>query len=213
MARLSLEGVSRKRVLRSVSLTVEAGEIVSVFAPRAIRSVLLRVAAGIEAPDAGSVRTVGRLVFAQGLWPDAGGSGVLRQLMLPLIAQEGSVAQARSRALEVLSEWRVAEWSGLEIDDLEEHQQARLALIRALVARPDILLVDDPTAGLDGSHAEMVLEILRAARARGVATLFAASSAETMRDADGVYTITQGVLRGLGGDPAIVVPLVRSEAR
>jgi putative ABC transport system ATP-binding protein len=191
-------------------MVVKSGEIASVWGERrSERLALLRVAAGIDLPNAGSVRADGRLVFARPSWPTIGGPSVLGQLILPLLAGAVSIAAARSRALAALVEWDLEGWSARNVRDLEEHELTRLSLIRALVTEPEIMLVDEPILSSSDVHAPEIMRILHAARERGVATLLTTSAVRLMRDADGLYTLDDGVLRGLQREPAPVVPFPR----
>jgi ABC-type methionine transport system ATPase subunit len=210
MGRLSLDQVTLDPLLRSVSLTVEGGEIACVWTrERRARQALLGVAARIDEPEAGSVHATGRVVLAQQAWTAAAGPGVMGQIVVPLLAHGGSVAKARSRALSFLREWRLEEWAARDVSDLDEPDLVRLSLIRALVAAPDVLLLDYPTYGRDGIFTDGVLDVVRAAREQHVAVLLTTDGVEGMRDANALYTLQRGVLRGT--EPALgqIVPFVR----
>ncbi len=196
MGSLTFEKVTYKHALQDVSFVVGRGETAAVRVPRKTdRDALIRVAAGIYEPEHGTVRTDGRLVLAQRAWPAMGGPGVIDQLILPLLT-ERTGAKARAIALAVLFEWGLEDWAACEINELEEHELARLALLRALVSKPDVLLVDDPTVGFAGQLTEHVRTIVKAAKTQGAAVLVAASDVESMVGARGLYTLGQGVLRG-----------------
>lgn len=196
MGSLTFEQVAYQHALRDVSFAVGSGETTAVRVSRkADRDALVRLAAGIYEPEYGTVRTEGRLVLAQRSWPKMGGLGVIDQLILPLLA-ERTVGEARAIALSVLFEWGLEDWAACEINELEEHELAHLALLRALLSKPDVLLVDDPTVGFAGQLTEHVRAILKAAKTQGAAVLVAASDVESMVGARGLYTLAQGVLRG-----------------
>lgn len=210
MRRLSLEHVSVPGLLRDVTVNINDGELVCVWAERRVaRLALLNIAAGVMRPGSGITRANGRLVFAQREWPAAGGREVLPQVMVPLLASRRSVTVARSAALSVLLEWDAEDWAGRLLADLEDHELARVALIRALAAEPEILLVDDPTFGLEPIYADGILDLLRVARDRGAAVLVTTPTGDIMRDADILCTLTQGVLRGGRANDADVIMLDR----
>jgi ABC-type taurine transport system ATPase subunit len=196
MPRLALENVTYRAALKDVSLSIEAGEMAMVFAPlKTDRAALLSVAFGIETPDEGNVRRDGYAVFAQRSWADGGGPTVLGQLVLPLLARH-STGSAKATALGALSQWGIEDWSARQLCELEDHELARLSLIRAVACEPEILLVDDPTAGYGVRLADHARRILSVARDRGSAILVAASEIELMTDSDQTYTLSLGAIRG-----------------
>lgn len=169
MLRLAFDKVTYRHVLKDVSFSIGVGEMVTVYTPLKIdRAALLKIAAAILEPDRGNVRLDGYLVVARRPWSSIGGPSVLGQLILPLLARM-PVASARSMALEALSDWGIEDWSARQLAEMEEHELARLSLIRAVACRPDILLVDDPTAGYGVRLADHARQILNVARDRGAA--------------------------------------------
>lgn len=214
MRRLWLERVTVGDVLRSVSLTVDAGEMVCVWAAdRRSRLALLETAAGVLAADEGRVGAAGRVVLAHRSWPAIAGPSVLGQLVLPLLAGDRSVSAARVRVLARLSGWGVEGWSARDVQDLDEHEQRRLAVMRALIVAPDVLLVDDPLSGMESEPAAgELLGLLEQARSDGTAILVATGNVQAMRDADGLYTISQGQLRGLRRRGGVVLPFGPQQA-
>jgi ABC-type branched-subunit amino acid transport system ATPase component len=214
MRRLWLEQVTVGDVLRSVSLTVDAGEMVCVWAAdRRSRLALLETAAGVLAADHGRIRVAGRVVLAHRSWPAIAGRSVLGQLALPLLAGNRSVSAARVRVLARMSEWGVEGWSSRDVRDLNEHEQRRLAVMRALIAAPDVLLVDDPLSGMESKLAAgELLGLLEQARSDGTAILVAAGNVQAMRNADGLFTISQGQLRGLRQRGGVVLPFGPQQA-
>lgn len=196
--------------LKNVSIRVDAGQIVCVWCQsKASRLALLDVAAGVLPTSAGIVSRDGRVLLAQRSWPELGGRDVLGQLMLPLLATR-SLTAARAVALGVLVEWKVEGWATARLDELEEHEKARLYVIRALATDPDVLLIDDPVFGLDPVHADSLIDPLRvAARERNTAVLVASATIDPMRDADGTYTLEQGTIRGSHRDLGTLLPFQR----
>lgn len=211
MGSLTFESVTYKTALKNVSLGVDAGETAAVRVPRKTdRDALLRIAASMLGPDSGLVRVEGRLVFAQRYWSLMGGPDVLDQLALPLLALGYTVIRSREIALEALVQWGLEDWSGRELGELEEHELAQLSLIRAVVSKPDVLLVDNPTAGFAGLLTEPVKALLKMAAAQGAAVLVATSEIDPMVGVRSLYSLTLGELRGNRPEPADVVELPRA---
>jgi phospholipid/cholesterol/gamma-HCH transport system ATP-binding protein len=157
-----------QKVLNGISLTVRRGETLAVLGRSGTgKSVLLRLIIGLEKPDSGSVRIHGHDIA--GLALDRLGEirkkmGFLFQhaalydsltveqnVAFPLQhhKKEMSRSEQSSRVKELLAE--VGMESGLEKmpSDISGGMQKRVGLARALALEPDILLLDEPTAGLD----------------------------------------------------------------
>lgn len=145
--------------LRAVSLTVARGEVVVIHGPNgAGKSTLLRIAAGLAIPTAGTrTRAVTRLAFV-------GHGG---HLFGALTARENVelaadlAGQPRARAVALLDELGVGGWSETRVTDVSAGTARRVALARALATAPDLLILDEPFAGLDPAAADVVCVKLR----------------------------------------------------
>ncbi len=141
----------RPIVLDDVSLRVEAGEIVTLLGPSGCgKSTILRLAAGLERADAGIVAApsseVGFVFQDATLMPWA---SALDNVALPLRLAARSKAEARARAATALSGVGLAEAAGARPRELSGGMRMRVAVARALVADPALLLMDEPFAALD----------------------------------------------------------------
>jgi len=183
VAVLSLRDVQfaypRTAALRGVTLDVAVGEIVAVTGRSGSgKSTLLHVAAGLLRPASGTVRVLGREV---GSLPDAAASSVRRKhiglvlqhgllvpelsvlanVTLPLVL-EGTHDRAGADALarDWLGRLEVADLAAAFPGELSGGQSQRVAVARALVSGPALVLADEPTGSLDSVGGERLLDLL-----------------------------------------------------
>ncbi|HEU0221307.1 MAG TPA: ATP-binding cassette domain-containing protein, partial [Paracoccaceae bacterium] len=154
-------------VLRDVAFEVAPGECVAILGPSGVgKSTLLRIVAGLDAGFEGEVERPERIavVFQEPVllpW---------RTAVQNLTLTTGIGAEAAEAALARVG---LQGKGGLFPGQLSLGQQRRLALARALAARPELLILDEPFASLDAERAAEMLELTaRLIRAERPATLF-----------------------------------------
>ncbi|MEU9131969.1 ABC transporter ATP-binding protein [Kitasatospora sp. NPDC048540] len=177
-----LDGVRKEygesTALDGVSLEIRAGEAVAVMGPSGCgKSTLLNMVAGLDRPTAGTVAVhgedLGRL--------NETGLALFRRKRIGMIFQffnliddlpaldnvalaaqlTGSApAQARRRALELLGELGIADRRDTYPAALSGGERQRVAVARALMNRPALLLADEPTGALDSRAGEQVMDLL-----------------------------------------------------
>jgi ABC-type multidrug transport system ATPase subunit len=214
-------------VLQDVSLELHEHELVAVWGSRRSgRSTLLRLAGGIETPDAGTVRFEGReLAHGQGAITDGiayyqpashrpGGEAVLQDLIGTQLALGVNPPQARTRAWEALQRVGARHCQDLRPYELDRAQAVRVSIARALLQQPRLLLIDEPTIGVDLLKRNGILELLRTLTRDGTAILMSVDHAAGLYAADRALSLDQGKLRGhINPELADVVPLpVRTTA-
>ena len=186
MSGLRLEGsdlvVERagRRILDRASLTVAGGERVAVTGPSGSgKTTLLHVLAGLERPDAGTVRLDGDGQGGPRVAVVFQGHGLVSLLTaaenveLALQAEQLERDQVGQRAAAALAAVGLGPGQERLVEELSSGQQQRVAVARALVVRPDVLLADEPTAELDAGNREVVLELLLATAGHGAAVVLA----------------------------------------
>jgi putative ABC transport system ATP-binding protein len=213
--------------IKDVSLEMEPGELVAVWgARRSGRSTLLRVAAGIESPEEGTVRFEGRdlarwrnsilgrrIGYCQTGVSTAEGGLVVEHIAAGLLAQRCSPTDARRRAQEMLTRVGAGRCGQLECHELDGAEVALVAIASALVTTPALIVIDEPTNGVDLLERDPLLTLLRSIASEGTAVLMSTGEAQGLSGADRVLSIDNGELRG-EAIPARghVVPLRRAES-
>ena len=162
--------------LSGVSLSIRAGERVAfVGANGSGKSTLLRLLHGLLAPASGQVRCAAGLRQAMLFQrPHLLRTSVQNNVALGLWLRGQAWREARAQALQALARVDLAALAARSARALSGGQQQRLALARAWVLQPDVLLLDEPTASLD-PHAKREVEALVAAFAAGTGAAGAAA--------------------------------------
>ncbi|GAA2750339.1 ABC transporter ATP-binding protein [Kitasatospora cinereorecta] len=187
---IELSGVSRRYdegppALDAVSLTVEAGESVAVLGPSGSgKSTLLNLVAGLDRPSAGTVTVDGVRVDRLG---EAGAARyrrakvgmvfqffnllddltVVENVLLPAELAGVDRAEARRRAAELLDVLGIARHARAHPARLSGGERQRVAVARALMNRPALLLADEPTGALDSAAGEDVKRLITDLNANG----------------------------------------------
>lgn len=179
-----------KEALRSLSFGVEDGELLFITGHSgAGKSTLLRLIAAIERPTSGTVlvngqnvgalkrtaipylrRNLGMVFQDQKLLYDR---SVYDNVMLPLAFSDHPPREAARRVRAALDKVGLLERERANPIQLSGGEQQRLAIARAVVNRPSILIADEPTANLDVDSAGHILEIFVAFNRVGVSVLLA----------------------------------------
>jgi ABC-2 type transport system ATP-binding protein len=169
--------------VEDVSFELEPGQIFALLGPNgAGKTTTLRMLAGLIAPTSGSVRVgneamtpaaaprlrerIGFLTEAPGLWDNL----TVRD-NLEVYAQLYGMRDAEKAVSEALELFEIADRSTDRTARLSKGLKQRVALARAIVHRPSIVLLDEPTAGLDPESARDVRELIVAMRGEGRAVL------------------------------------------
>lgn len=199
----------RAPVLSTVDLTVAPGDRVAIVgASGSGKSTLLALAAGLALPSAGRVTVAGLALAAPGATGDGRRIGLLSQradLFAGTLADalrlgrpaasdadlEAAVAAAGLRAVVDRHPDGLSRHLGEGGGGLSGGEQRRLALARLLVARPDIVLLDEPTEGLDAATAADVIARLDEAT-RGLTLVVATHGREEAALADRIIVLRDG---------------------
>jgi branched-chain amino acid transport system ATP-binding protein len=197
-----------------LSLAVGRGEVVGLIGPNgAGKSTTLHAVMGVVRPSHGDVRLGGRSIRNRApeaiaragvaLVPE--GRHVFPQmtvdenLRLGLVSRRADGADA-DRAWVASLFPVVEEFAGRRAGELSGGQQQQLAIARALLSGPQVLLLDEPSLGLAPTVVDTVFDALRAIRERGVTVLLVEQRAQvTVAFADRTYVLSNGELRATLG--------------
>ncbi|WP_459547334.1 ABC transporter ATP-binding protein [Nocardia sp. X0981] len=204
------DGDETVRALEDVSLTVAPGEFVAIVGPSGSgKSSLLAVAGALTRPDSGTVTVAGQdmtvssrkerarlrrdlvgFVFQSGnLLPAL---TAVDQLRLP--AAFGGKRAARDPH-QLLAEVGLEQKAHRRPHQLSGGERQRIGIARALIAAPTLLLVDEPTAALDRSRSQEVVELLaEETRAHRAATVMVTHDHDVLGHCDSVYEMIDGKL-------------------
>ncbi|MBF6136348.1 ABC transporter ATP-binding protein [Nocardia otitidiscaviarum] len=174
-----LRGEERVHALRDLDLTVSAGEFVIVTGPSgAGKSTLLHVAGGLDAPDSGTVTVRGEDIWALSATARSAFRrrslgfvfqffnlvpmlDAVENVSLPLVLDGIPARTADARARELLERVGLGDRARHRPGELSGGQMQRVSVARAMVARPALLLADEPTGNLDSTSSDAVLSLLR----------------------------------------------------
>lgn len=210
----SLREGERERVLfRDASLVIGRGEWLFLLGKSGSgKSTLLNLISGIDLPDSGEIIVAGtklnrlserdRTLFRRkwmgfvfqfyNLIPTL---TVGENVLLPLELSGELTPQSRARTVAILDEIGLADRMESYPDRLSGGEQQRVAIVRALIHRPALVLADEPTGNLDAETGRQVLDLFhRLVRQTGTTMVLVTHSFEVARLADRIMTIIDGKL-------------------
>ncbi|MBR3859537.1 MAG: ABC transporter ATP-binding protein [Bacteroidaceae bacterium] len=159
-------------VLKGIDLTIGKGEVVSIVGPSgAGKTTLLQILGTLDRPDSGHVlfdgidvsqykekqlsafrnRHIGFVFQFHQLLPEF---TAVENVMMPALISGASMGDARSRAMEMLDYLRLTDRASHKPAELSGGEKQRVAVARALVNRPQVILADEPSGSLDTQNKE-----------------------------------------------------------
>ncbi len=218
---LAVSALSRRygerHILRDLSFSVTAGEFVAIVGESGSgKSTLLNLIAGLEPADNGSVIIGGtdlgtldddartrlrraRVGFVFQSFHILPHLSVAENVELPLVLLGAGVSERRVRTAEILTAVGLGDRQASAPRELSGGELQRVAVARALVHRPALVLADEPTGNLDPDSAGTVLRLLASqVRAAGAAGVLVTHSAVAASHADRVLELAHGRLKLAG---------------
>lgn len=173
---IRLQGITKSfdslQVLKGIDLEIDKGEVVSIVGPSgAGKTTLLQIMGTLDKPDAGEVWVSGTSVKRMGereisafrnkhigfvfqlhqLLPEF---NALENIMIPAFIAGASMKEATARAKELLSFMGLAERATHKPNELSGGEKQRVAVARALINNPTVILADEPSGSLDTQNKE-----------------------------------------------------------
>lgn len=200
-------------VLDGITISIGKGSIVTVSGASGCgKSTLLHILGGLDRPDSGVVtwrdrsiydmdaetlaqfrnRNLGFVFQFHHLLPEF---TALENIMMPALIAEKPLGEAKHRATSLLEYFGIPDRAEHRPTQLSGGEQQRVAMARALMNRPDLLLADEPTGNLDEANTEIVLDLLFSLREEeDVSILLITHEKDIARRSDTVYELSKGKL-------------------
>lgn len=216
MSVLKVENLSKRfgqvQAIADISFEVQDGEVLSLLGPSGCgKTTTLRCLAGFEMPDSGKIylgtreistltpeqRGIGMVFQNYALWPHMTVYGNLAfGLQIRKIGRE----EIDKRIKTVLNLVRLSGYEDRYPRQLSGGQQQRIAMARALVIEPDIMLLDEPLSNLDAQlREEMRFEFIELQRKLGITAIYVThDQAEAMVISDKIIILNQGKVVQMG---------------
>lgn len=203
-------------VLRGVSFTVDAGEVVAIIGESGTgKSTLLHLLGALDRPDSGTVLYQGRDIFQQSdealaqfrnraiglvfqfhhLLPEF---TALENVAMPALIQGKALAAVQERARGLLRTLGLEDRADHRPNELSGGEQQRVAVARALMNQPGLVLADEPSGNLDTTSAEALhRELLRLSRDLGQAFVIVTHNLGLAAMADRILELREGHLQAI----------------
>lgn len=177
------------RAVDGVSLEIPAGEIFGLLGPNgAGKTTTIRMIMDIIRPDSGEVRVLGRTLSdgvkdRVGYLPEE--RGLYRKMkLLDMLEFHGAIkgivpATARRDAAVWLDRLGLGEWKDSKVEELSKGMQQKAQFVSAVLARPDLLVLDEPFSGMDPLNQDLFKEVIVELNRGGTTILFSTHQMET----------------------------------
>jgi iron(III) transport system ATP-binding protein len=215
-------GENDRPALNGISLTIEDGDFFTLLGPSGCgKTTLLRCIAGLEVPDGGEIRLGDAVLFSSttrvNVPPNRRGLGMVFQsyAIWPHLDVAGNVAypltvgrrrrrytsaEVDRRVAELLELIQIGHLAKRRATTLSGGQQQRLAVARALVMEPPVLLLDEPLSNLDTSlRQDLRVELIRLQQTLGVTSVYVThDQSEALAMSSSVAVMRDGVVEQVG---------------
>lgn len=206
-------GEVETQALRGVDLTVENGEFTALVGPSGSgKTTLLQLIGCLDQPTSGRVFINGKdvsnlnrdqradtrresLGFIFQFYALIPTLSAYENVEMPLLLTNHPAAERKERVMQLLASVDLADRANHRPDQMSGGQQQRVAIARALATKPALILADEPTANLDTTNGEQIMEIMmRLNKETGVTFVFATHDPRVIKFAKRVVTLRDGLI-------------------
>lgn len=203
-------------VLEDTSIAIEKGSVVTVVGASGCgKSTLLHILGGLDQPDSGTVLWEDTPIYGMKQEPLAKFRNTklgfvfqfhhllpeftaLENIMMPALIQGEPAEEARKRATNLLEEFGIPGRAEHRPTQLSGGEQQRVAMARALMNNPDLILADEPTGNLDEENTEILLKLLFDLRKKeNLSILLITHEKDIAQRSDIIYELSKGKLKAL----------------
>jgi energy-coupling factor transporter ATP-binding protein EcfA2 len=150
----------------------------------------------------------GGMVYCQPTLRTAEGQSVVEELITAQLALGRRLTGARARALQALERVGASRCEGRWPSELDRAEMVRVSVARALLREPSLLIIDEPTTGVEPVQREKILSLLRSLTQENIAVLMSLDRGSGLFASDRALSLSAGELRGhLSPELAPVVEL------
>ena len=206
-------GRTAVKAVDNVSMSIERGELVLLMGPSGSgKTTLLTLISGLIKPTSGSVRIDGieisdknqkglarlrleKIGFIFQHFNLLSALTAVENVMIPLIIKGIDSREAKRKAERILEDFGLKNRMHHKPEDLSGGEQQRIAIARAVISDPELIIADEPTANLDSKKGREVMDLIRSMVDRGKAAIIASHDPRVEDFADRIIRMEDGKLR------------------
>jgi ABC-2 type transport system ATP-binding protein len=200
-----------KQVLRDISVTIPEGKVVGLLGPSgAGKTTLLRTFVGLQRPSGGQVKVLGLVAGAPALRSKVGYVTQAPSVYSDLTVGENlnyfatMIGTNHRNVLQVIEDVRLGDQVHQLVKSLSGGQRARVSLAVALLGQPELLILDEPTVGLDPVLREELWEQFHRLARSGVTLVVSSHVMDEARRCDGLILVRDGNVLAEGTPTALM---------
>lgn len=204
-------GEQKIPVLKGIDLQIRVNDFVIIFGPSGCgKSTLLYSILGLEVPTAGKISILGEdiytdrteddrtefrkrhigMVYQQSNWVNS--LTVVENVALPLILSGHNRVESMKKAYEMLAISHMSNWANYRPAELSSGQQQKVAVARALITNPEIIIADEPTGNLDFDSGQAFIYLLADLNHIGKTVVMVTHDLEYLRQAKTAVRMLDG---------------------